>query len=196
MQHRHEMFAPLWGKNSDICTMLIHTLEIETPLGLMIGGATEQGVCFVEFTDRVHLEREMERLKAELDAAILPGENVHLLQLKKELDDYFDRKRTDFTVPLHMTGTPFQQSVWKALREIPYGKTWTYKQQAIHMGNLMGIRAIAAANGQNKHAIVIPCHRVIGSNGSLTGYAGGLPKKDWLLKFEGTVYTPELPFGD
>ncbi|HLP54757.1 MAG TPA: methylated-DNA--[protein]-cysteine S-methyltransferase [Fluviicola sp.] len=177
--------------------MHILTIEIETPLGLMIGGATEKGVCFIEFTDRVKLDRELERLKSELNAAaVVPGENIHLIQLKQELDDYFERRRTTFDVKLHLTGTPFQQSVWKALCDIPYGKTWSYKQQAIHMNNLMGIRAIAAANGQNKHAIVIPCHRVIGSNGNLTGYAGGLPKKDWLLKFEGTVYTPELPFGE
>jgi AraC family transcriptional regulator, regulatory protein of adaptative response / methylated-DNA-[protein]-cysteine methyltransferase len=176
--------------------MLIRTLEIETPTGLMIGGATTKGVCFIEFVDRIRLEAEFQRLRNELRAEMAPGENKHLVLLRKELDAYFDRRLTAFSVPLHLTGTPFQQSVWQALCEIPYGKTWTYKQQALHMNNLMGIRAIAAANGQNKHAIVIPCHRVIGSNGSLTGYAGGLPKKDWLLKFEGTVYTPELPFGD
>jgi AraC family transcriptional regulator of adaptative response/methylated-DNA-[protein]-cysteine methyltransferase len=174
--------------------MLIQTLEIETPTGLMIGGATPEGICFIEFVDRIRLERELERLKQALKAEIAPGKNKHLTQLKKELNEYFSRKRTTFTVPLHLTGTAFQQSVWKALCEIPYGKTWTYKKQAIHMGNLMGIRAIAAANGQNKHAIVIPCHRVIGSNGSLTGYAGGLPKKDWLVQFECAAYTPELPF--
>jgi AraC family transcriptional regulator of adaptative response/methylated-DNA-[protein]-cysteine methyltransferase len=174
--------------------MTIHTLELETPLGLMIAGATEQGVCFIEFIDRIRMEREMERLKSELKATMEPGENQHLLRLRQELNEYFDRKRTDFTVPLHLTGTAFQQSVWHALLEIPYGKTWTYKQQALHMDQLLAIRAIAAANGQNKHAIIIPCHRVIGSNGSLTGYAGGLQKKDWLLKFEAAAHTPELPF--
>ena len=160
----------------------------------MTGGATAQGVCFIEFIDRIRLECELERLKKELKAELVPGENAHLIQLRKELGEYFDRKRTDFTVQLHFTGTAFQQSVWDALCKIPYGKTWTYKQQALHMENLPGIRAVAAANGQNKHAIVIPCHRVIGSNGSLTGYAGGLSKKEWLLRFEGMEYTPELPF--
>jgi AraC family transcriptional regulator of adaptative response/methylated-DNA-[protein]-cysteine methyltransferase len=162
----------------------------------MIGGSTELGICFLEFTDRIRLEREMERLKHELQAEMVPGENELGVQLRQELNEYFAHLRTEFTVPLHLTGTPFQQKVWQALCEIPYGKVWTYKQQALHMENLPGIRAIAAANGQNKHAIIIPCHRVIGSNGSLTGYAGGLPKKEWLLKWESPVQTPELPFGD
>lgn len=175
---------------------MICTCEIETPLGTMIAGATEQGVCFVEFIDRIRLERELERLEQELGAPMVSADNPHLEQLRQELDEYFARKRTGFTVALQLTGTSFQQEVWKALCGIDYGKTWSYKEQAAHMGKLPAIRAIAAANGQNKHAIVIPCHRVIGSNGSLTGYAGGLSKKEWLLKFENAVRTPELPFGD
>lgn len=163
---------------------------------MMIAGATEEGVCFVEFTDRIRLEREMERLEQELGSPMAAGDHQHLAQLQRELDEYFAGRRTSFTVPLHLTGTPFQQGVWKALCEIAYGKTWSYKEQAVHMGKLPAIRAIAAANGQNKHAIVIPCHRVIGSNGSLTGYAGGLSKKEWLLKFENAGQAPELPFGD
>jgi len=174
--------------------MKILTAEFETPLGLMIAGATDQGICFVEFTDRIELEKHLTRLSADLDAALQPGKHQFLTLLKKELTAYFAGKLTEFTVPLHLTGTEFQQSVWKALLEIPLGKTWTYKQQAIFMQNLKGIRAIATANGQNKHAIVIPCHRVLGSDGSLTGYAGGIEKKDWLLKFESPVKTPELPF--
>lgn len=165
--------------------MTVLVKHIQTPLGTMYGGATDLGVCFIEFIDRVHLDAELARLGRELQAEIAPGENEHLLQLEKELQEYFDKKRTEFTVPLHLTGTDFQKSVWETLIEIPYGKTWTYKQQAIKMDKLPAIRAVAASNGQNKHAILIPCHRVIGSNGQLTGYAAGLSKKEWLLKFEG-----------
>jgi AraC family transcriptional regulator of adaptative response/methylated-DNA-[protein]-cysteine methyltransferase len=158
--------------------------QIQTPLGSMYGGSTSQGVSFIEFIDNAKLEGELTRLSKELNAIIQPGENEHLMKLEKELHEYFEKKRKQFTIPLHITGTDFQKSVWNLLTEIPYGKTWTYKQQALKLGNLPAIRAIAAANGQNKHAIVIPCHRVIGSNGSLTGYAAGLAKKNWLLKFE------------
>lgn len=162
----------------------------------MYAGATEQGICFVEFIDRIKLDKELARLSKELDAALEPGDNEHLQQLEQEMTDYFDKKITTFTVPLHLTGTDFQKSVWQSLMEIPYGKTWTYKQQAVRLEQLPAIRAIAATNGQNKHAIVIPCHRVIGSNGSLTGYAGGLDKKRWLLNFESDKVgqTLEIPF--
>jgi AraC family transcriptional regulator of adaptative response/methylated-DNA-[protein]-cysteine methyltransferase len=164
--------------------MTIFVKQIQTPLGTMFGGATSQGVCFIEFIDRIKLDEEMARLSKDLNATLVPGENEHLAQLEQELNEYFDKKRKDFTVALHLTGTEFQRSVWRSLLEIPYGKKWTYKQQALHLQNLPAIRAIAASNGQNKHAIIIPCHRVVGSNGSLTGYAAGIKKKDWLLKFE------------
>jgi len=164
--------------------MIIFVKYIQTPLGPMYGGASDEGICFIEFIDRVNLEEELARLSKELNASIEHGEHPHLSKLERELNEYFDKKRRDFTVPLHLTGTTFQKAVWRSLLEIPFGKTWTYKQQAIHLGQLPAIRAIAASNGQNKHAILIPCHRVIGSNGSLTGYAAGLSKKEWLLKFE------------
>lgn len=176
--------------------MRIHYKTLQTPLGTMYGGATDQGVCFIEFIDRVKLDTELAHLSRELHAEIQPGEHSHLTQLEKELEEYFDRKRTHFNVALHLTGTDFQKSVWQMLREIPYGKTWSYKQQAIRMNQLSAIRAMAAANGQNKHAIVIPCHRVIGSDGKLTGYAAGLSKKKWLLDFEmeRALKAPELAF--
>ncbi len=176
--------------------MHILVKHFETPLGAMCAGATEHGICFVEFIDRIKLDKELTRLSQDLNASQQPGENEHLLLLEKEIAEYFDKKRTGFTVPLHLTGTEFQKSVWHSLLEIPYGKTLSYKQQALRLGHLPAIRAVAATNGQNKHAIVIPCHRVIGSNGNLTGYAGGLNKKKWLLDFEMDKATlaPELPF--
>lgn len=181
---------------SSRAALIVSVMEISTPLGPMYGGASEEGVCFIEFIDRIKLEPELTRLCRELQAVIAPGKNRHLLLLEKELQEYFEKERTAFTVPLHLTGTEFQRSVWETLLKIPFGKTWTYKQQAIALNKLDALRAVASANGQNKHAIVIPCHRVIGSNGSLTGYAGGLPKKEWLLKHEmdKTGHTLELPF--
>jgi AraC family transcriptional regulator of adaptative response/methylated-DNA-[protein]-cysteine methyltransferase len=178
--------------------MIVYVKHIDTPLGSMYGGTTDQGICFIEFIDRVKLDAELARLSKELDATLEPGEHPFLVQLEEELKEYFEKKRTQFNVPLHLTGTEFQKSVWNSLLEIPYGKTCTYKQQAVQLGQLPAIRAIAATNGQNKHAIVIPCHRVIGSDGNLTGYAAGLSKKAWLLDFEMDRKTraPEFDFGD
>lgn len=102
----------------------------------------------------------------------------------KQLDEYFTKKRTDFDLELDLQGTDFQQSVWKELLTIPYGKTVSYKELAMRKWDLKTIRAVAAANGANPVSIIVPCHRVIGSDGSLTGYAGGLWRKQWLLELE------------
>jgi O-6-methylguanine DNA methyltransferase len=158
--------------------------EISTPLGPMLAGATLEGVCLLEFTDRIRLEKEFDDLKRMLNADMVPGRNQHTDQLEKELGEYFEGKRKAFSVPLHTPGNEFSQSVWKTLRDIPYGKTWSYKEQSEAMNNPKAIRAIAATNGRNRLAIVIPCHRVIGSDGSMTGYAAGVDKKKWLLNFE------------
>lgn len=169
---------------------------IPSPVGTLLAGAGDEGLCFVEFVDAGKQDAMLSRLGRELDAVLEPGEHGHLQQLEQELHAYFNRQRTTFTVPLQLVGTDFQKSVWKSLLEIPYGKTWSYKQQALWLNNLPALRAIASANGQNRHAIVLPCHRVIGSNGSLTGYAGGIARKAWLLKFEQGPQgqTLELPF--
>ncbi|RMH69919.1 MAG: methylated-DNA--[protein]-cysteine S-methyltransferase [Gemmatimonadetes bacterium] len=104
-----------------------------------------------------------------------------------QLDEYFQGKRREFEMNLVLNGTKFQQKVWEIVRQIPYGETRTYKDIALQFGNLKAIRAVGAANGKNKISIVIPCHRVIGSNGKLTGYAGGLWRKEWLLRHEGAL---------
>uniref|UniRef100_UPI000EB3891F methylated-DNA--[protein]-cysteine S-methyltransferase n=1 Tax=Pedobacter schmidteae TaxID=2201271 RepID=UPI000EB3891F len=165
-------------------TSVILMTEFSTPLGPMLAGATSQGVCLLEFNDRIRLEKEFSELKRLLNAEMVPGRNTHLDQVEKELTEYFDAKRKVFNVPLHTPGNDFTQSVWKTLQEIPYGTTCSYKEQAEMMKNPKAIRAIASTNGRNRLAIIIPCHRVIGSNGSMTGYAGGIDKKKWLLKFE------------
>lgn len=165
-------------------TSIITTTEISTPLGPMLAGATAQGVCILEFINRIRLEKEIIDLQKLLNAVMQPGENPHLTQLKNELAEYFEGKRKVFSVPLHAPGNEFAQTVWQTLQEIPYGQTCSYKQQADKMNNPKAIRAIASTNGRNRLAIIIPCHRVIGSDGSMTGYAAGVEKKKWLLKFE------------
>lgn len=106
---------------------------------------------------------------------------------KKQLKEYFDGKRKEFNVPLAPEGTDFQKDVWKALLEIPFGKTSTYAKQSVKLGDIKKIRAVGTANGKNPIAVIIPCHRVIGTDGSLTGYAGGLDKKEWLLRHENSL---------
>ena len=108
-------------------------------------------------------------------------------QFIKQLDEYFNRKRTVFDLPLDLQGTEFQLRVWNELLKIPFDRTITYKELALKLGNLKAIRAVGTANGANPVSIIIPCHRVIGSDGSLTGYAGGLWRKKWLLEFESST---------
>lgn len=165
-------------------TTIIITTEFSTPLGPMLAGSTSQGICLLEFSNRIRLAEEFTELKKLLNAVTEPGKSQHLDQLEKELAEYFDGKRKAFSVPLHTPGNEFTQTVWKTLQEIPYGKTISYKEQAEMMKNPKAIRAMAATNGRNRLAIIIPCHRVIGSNGTMTGYAAGVDKKRWLLKFE------------
>lgn len=169
-------------------TLLLH--RFTTPLGPMFVCASEQGVCLIEFVSRRMLEREFGDLQRLLKARILPGENAHTRQAVKELDEYFRGERQRFELALHMPGTAFQQSVWQALLDIPFGTTSSYAAQARRLGRPEAIRAIAAANGHNRISIVVPCHRVIGSDGSLLGYGGGLARKQWLLEHEARVLKP------
>ncbi|MCP3922288.1 MAG: methylated-DNA--[protein]-cysteine S-methyltransferase [Desulfobacterales bacterium] len=163
---------------------VINIVRFTTPVGPMYACATSKGICLLEFTDRRMLETEFKDLCKRLKAVILPGENKHLKQVQEELMEYFDGKRKVFTVELHTPGTEFQNSVWKILQHIPYGEVRSYKEQAIAIGNPKAVRAVASANGHNRVGIIIPCHRVIGSDGSLVGYGGGLHRKQWLLDLE------------
>lgn len=160
--------------------------KFDTPLGPMFACSAAEGICLLEFTDRRMLETEFEDLQRRLDAIIVRGDNEHLIQLKKEMAEYFAGNRKVFDVPLHTPTTPFRQQVWDRLVEVPFGQTASYKEQAEKLGNPKAVRAVASANGHNRVAIVIPCHRIIGSDGSLTGYAGGLDRKQWLLEHEGS----------
>lgn len=167
--------------------MIIDLKRIETPLGTMFACAVDEGICLLEFTDRKNMEKQFISLSKALNAEIVQGENIHFKQLEEELKEYFEGKRQIFEVPLYTTGTPFQEKVWQLLREIPIGETRTYKQQSEFIGNPKAIRAVGTANGINKIAILIPCHRVIGSNGELVGYAGGIWRKQKLLELEKAI---------
>jgi AraC family transcriptional regulator of adaptative response/methylated-DNA-[protein]-cysteine methyltransferase len=155
-----------------------------SPLGPRFVCATDEGICLLEFTDRRMLETEFRDLQKRLNATILIEENDHSKHAKRQLQEYFAGRRKTFTVPLHAPGTDFQQQVWKRLQDIPYGSTVSYQEQARRLGNPKAVRAVARANGMNRIAIIIPCHRVIGKDGSLTGYGGGLERKKWLLEHE------------
>ncbi len=190
------IFGQSPGKTKD--KNIIHIVRFTTPLGPMFSCATNEGICLLEFTNRKMLENEFKDLAIRLNAVILPGKDPLLDQVQKEIREYFDGTRRDFTVPVHTPGTDFQQSVWKKLREIPYGQTRSYKKQAQLLSKPEAVRAVASANGMNRIAIIIPCHRVIGEDGSLTGYAGGLARKKWLLDHErkqaGLAVQGELKF--
>jgi AraC family transcriptional regulator, regulatory protein of adaptative response / methylated-DNA-[protein]-cysteine methyltransferase len=163
---------------------IITITQLETPIGIMYVHATEKGICMLDFMDKKKPEMELKKLAKYFNAKVLPGENKHFNLLRKEINEYFDGKRKSFSVPLDAPGTDFQKSVWKELKKIPYGKTISYKRQAIAINKPKAVRAVANANGHNRISIIIPCHRVIGENGTLTGYGGGLWRKKWLLNFE------------
>jgi AraC family transcriptional regulator of adaptative response/methylated-DNA-[protein]-cysteine methyltransferase len=163
---------------------MIKIIKIETPLGEMIAGATDDGICLLEFSDRRMLPTEYKDLTKYLRTTTGDGENNHIQTLRKQLDEYFNGTRKEFSVPLVTPGTPFQQAVWKELINIKYGTTRSYQEQSVALGKPDSIRAVANANGMNRISIIIPCHRVIGSDGRLTGYGGGLKRKKWLLDHE------------
>ena len=178
----------------------LHTIQlawIETPLGPMVTGADDRGVCLLEFTDRRMLETQLATLRRRFGATLVPGENAHTRQMRVELDEYFAGRRRTFDVPLVHPGTPFQESVWQALLKIPYGRTTSYQALAKGIGSPRAVRAVGTANGLNRLAIVIPCHRVIGKDGSPVGYGGGVWRKRRLLELEASVarhgVVPEAP---
>lgn len=162
--------------------ILIHRLT--TPLGPMFICATEKGICLLEFVDRRMLETEFRNLQKRLNANIIAGENKHTKQAQRELSEYFEGTRKSFDVALETPGTDFQNEVWNCLLDIDYGTTISYQQQANDIHKPRAVRAVATANGRNRVAIIIPCHRVIGKDGKLTGYGGGLERKKWLLMHE------------
>ena len=157
--------------------------EIDSPVGVLVAGATERGLCLLEFRDREILETQIAKVRERVGPTET-GTQPLLEQVKRELDEYFRGRRKTFSVPLVYPGTPFQSKVWNALRRIPFGVTISYEELAHRVGSPAGQRAAGHANGQNPIAIIIPCHRVINKDGKLGGYGGGLWRKRILLDLE------------
>lgn len=166
---------------------MIYQTLIPTPLGQMTACATEQGLCMLEFPRPERIHFHMNALQKNLGTSIQPvSDNNYpvFTLLKEQLTAYFDHKLQTFQMPLFLVGTDFQKQAWHALQQIPYGQTRSYAQQAVAVDNPAATRAVAAANGCNRISIVVPCHRVIGSDGSLTGFGGELWRKKALLELE------------
>lgn len=166
---------------------------IETPLGPMLIAAVKEGICLVEFSDQRILERSYQRISMKYGVAVLSVTSDTLEILKAELQAYFSGKLKEFKVPLALHGTPFQERVWDELRRIPYGQSVAYQDIAWRIGNIKAVRAVARANAMNPIGILVPCHRVIGKNGKLVGYGGGLWRKRLLLELERTGKLPANP---
>jgi len=162
----------------------ILTTEINTPIGKMIAGATAKGICLLEFDEPKRLEKHRKHFLKVRNSELISGESIYFEELGKQISAYFDKKIFQFSIPLDLIGSNFQIEVWNELLKIPFGQTRTYKQQAIAVGNVKSIRAVASANGDNAVSILVPCHRVIGSDGSLTGYGGKIWRKQFLLELE------------
>lgn len=156
----------------------------DTPLGPMIAIANEEELYLLEFVDRRGLEKEIEALRRKAKTAIIPGHSRPIKSIEKELELYFKGTLTEFKTPLFLLGSAFQKGVWEELIKIPPGETHSYSELAHAIGKPTACRAVARANGANQIAIVIPCHRVINTNGELGGYGGGLTRKQWLIKHE------------
>lgn len=173
-------FNPTGSKKQKI----INTTRLLTPLGPMIAAASDDGLCLLEFTDRRSLEKQLNRVQKRLAAVFVTGDHQIFARLQQQLDEYFNQQRREFDIKLDMAGTDFQLSAWSSLLTIPYAETRTYQQQAEMLGKPDAVRAVGTANGMNAIAILIPCHRVIAKNGGLSGYAGGVERKQFLLNLE------------
>lgn len=151
----------------------MHTLDFQSPLGVIEITGDEQGIFSVLFADRQQIQFPKK-----------PDTFATLIECQQQLEEYFQGKRFTFTIPFIFKGTPFQQEVWQVLTTVTYGKTASYKDIATLVGNEKAVRAVGTTNSKNLVSIIVPCHRIIGANGKLTGYAGGLWRKEWLLKHE------------
>lgn len=172
--------------------MNIQIQYYKSPVGELIIGVYDNKLCLCDWKYRKMRTGIDKRIQQKLNAKYV--ENSHLIIHKtiQQLEEYFDEKRTDFDIPLLMIGTDFQQTVWNALIQIPYGKTASYLELSRKLGNEKAIRAVATANGANAISVIVPCHRIIGSDGSLVGYAGGLAAKKKLLKLEKALQSEQL----
>jgi AraC family transcriptional regulator of adaptative response/methylated-DNA-[protein]-cysteine methyltransferase len=158
--------------------------KFDTVLGPMMAIADEKSLYLLEFVEKFEIKNEMKRLEKQLQMTITSGETAIIHSIESEIADYFAGKIKVFKTPIQLFGTPFQQSVWEALRKIPWGETRSYLAIAKGINKPTAFRAVAQANGANRLAIIVPCHRVINADGALGGYSGGLSRKQWMLELE------------
>ncbi len=161
-----------------------------TKIGELIAGSFDEKLCLLDFRYRKMRTAVDNRLKNGLKAEFVEQDDALLTRTKAQLDEYLNEERREFDIPLLMVGTKFQKKVWTALMRVPYGTTSSYLKLAQEIGNPKAVRAVAGANGANAIGLIIPCHRIIGSNGELVGYGGGLPVKKRLLKLENNLFSP------
>ena len=171
-------------EQKDASKQKVYIQYYDSPCGELILASAGDALCLCDWFEMPCAERNKRRLTRLLHADFIEETSPILEQTKQELNEYFAGKRKTFDIPLHPVGTDFQKQVWQALLEIPYGETRTYKEIAQRVNNLKGVRAVAQAIGANGMSILIPCHRVIGTNHSLTGFAGGIDAKRLLLNIE------------
>ena len=169
-----------------------YVADIETPIGSMVATATDTHLLLLEFSHRRMLGTQLDRVRRALNCEFERGESPVFTTVRTQLGEYFAGDRREFDIPMHVPGTPFQMRVWDELLKIPVGSTTSYARLAESIGQPTAIRAVARANGDNRIAIIIPCHRVIGSDGQLVGYGGGLWRKRRLLQLEGKGMTLPL----
>ncbi|MFT8322340.1 MAG: trifunctional transcriptional activator/DNA repair protein Ada/methylated-DNA--[protein]-cysteine S-methyltransferase [Bacillus sp. (in: firmicutes)] len=172
--------------------LLLYANIIATPIGRMISLSTEKYLFLLEFIDRRGLEREIEKIRKKHNARVISGQTPINEKLAYELNLYFSNKLDSFSVPLFLDGTEFQKKVWNELKKIPLGQVSTYQTIANNLGDLKYVRAVGNANGANQISILIPCHRVIKSNGDLGGYGGGVTRKKYLLDLENFLHSENL----
>lgn len=165
----------------------IITRKYQSPCGTLVLGSFGNKLCLCDWQTEKHREHVNNRLRRLLDAEFSDGTSAIIDRAISQLDEYFDGKRQNFDIPLLFVGTDFQKNVWDALLTIPFGKTVSYREIADMIGKPKAVRAVANANGANSISIFAPCHRVIGSDHTLTGYGGGLPTKEYLLKLEKAI---------
>jgi len=159
--------------------MTVYSAKIDSPIGVLYTGASEKDVLVLAFS-----EQELLSFAHKYSYSVVWEKNHIIDMTEKQLNEYFDGKRKSFDIPLKFEGTQFQKKSWNALLSIPYGQTISYKEEAIRVGNNNAVRAVGTANSRNPIAIIAPCHRVIGINGRMAGYGGGIWRKEFLLKLE------------
>ncbi len=170
------------GRGSDVDPLTIDF--IDSPLGPLMAAADDTGLFLLEFTDRRRIGSQLGSWSAMFGRPLVPGEHRLFEPLRRQLAEYFEARRRSFDLPVRIAGTPFQERVWNALLTIPYGEVRSYREIAKVIDAPRAVRAVGRANGANRISIIIPCHRVVGADGSIVGYGGGPRRKEWLLALE------------